>query len=106
MSRSNIRLRRHLCHAATYLVTIELPTLYLPRATVGIARLFSRACPWLFEGPHSVVDGGCRVQVHAVAAVGGDTISLVMPTTKLFFAKAVQAACCAPCARYRTATGE
>ena len=35
MSRSNIRLRRHLCHAATYLVIIELPTLYLPRATVG-----------------------------------------------------------------------
>ena len=104
MSRSNIR--RHLCHVATYLVAIELPTLYLPRATVGIARLFSRACPWLFEGPHSVVDGGCRVQVHGVAAVGGDTISLVVPATKLLLAKAVEAACCAPCARYLTASGE
>ena len=70
MSRSNIW--RHLCHAATYLVAIELPTLYLPRATVGIARLFSRACQWLLEGPHPTMDGGRRVEVLGAAAVGGD----------------------------------
>ena len=104
MSCSNIR--RRSCHAATYLVAIEHPILYLPLATAGIALFFSKARHWLFERPHFVVDGGCRVEVLGVAAVGGDTISLIVPTTKLLFAKAVQTARCTPCTREATATGE
>ena len=101
---SNIR--RCSCHVATYLVAIQLPVLYLPLATVGVVRLFSRACQWLLEGPHPTMDGGRRVEVLGAAAVGGDTSSLVVPTTKLLFAKAVEAACSTACAGDVTATGE
>ena len=104
MSCSNIR--RRSCHAATYLVAIEHPILYLPLATAGIALFFSKARHWLFERPHFVVDGGRRVEVFGVAAVGGDTISLIVPTTKLLFAKAVQTARCTPCTSYVAATGK
>ena len=98
--------RRRSFHGATYLVAIQLPVLYLPLATVGVIRLFSRACPWLFEGPHPTVDGGRRVEVIGAAAISGDAISLVVPTTELLFAKAVEAARCTPCASYVTATGK
>ena len=67
----------------TYLVAIQLPLLYLPLATVGVIRLFSWACHWLFEGPHPTMDGGRRVEVLGFAAVSGQTISLIVPTTKL-----------------------
>ena len=97
-------MRRHSCHVATYLLAIQLPVLYLPLATVAVTRLSS--VQRLFEGPHPIMDGGRRVEVLGVAAVRGDTISLIVPTTKLLFAKAVEAACCTPCAGYVTATGE
>ena len=93
--------RRRSFHGATYLVAIQLPVLYLPLATVGVIRLFSRACPWLFEGPHPTVDGGRRVEVIGAAAISGDAISLVVPTTELLFAKAVEAARCTPCVPVR-----
>ena len=52
------------------------------------------------------MDGGRRVEVLGIAAVSGDTVSLGVPTTKLLFAKAVEAACCTPRAGDVTATGK
>ena len=96
----------HSSHVATYLLAIQLPGLYLPLAAMEVKALLSGVCQWLLEGPHSIMDGGCWAEMLGVAAVGGDTISLIVPTTKLHFAKAVQAACCTPCAGEVTATGE
>ena len=89
---SNIR--RHSCHVATYLLPIQLPVLYLPLATVLVifSCLSFPACQWLFKGPHPIMDGGSRTEVLGFAAISGDTIRLVVPTTKLLFAKAVEAA--------------
>ena len=96
--------RRRSFHGATYLVAIQLPVLYLPLATVAVTRLSS--VQRLFEGPHPIMDGGCRIEVLDVAAVRSDPVCLVVPTTKLLFAKAVEAARCTPCASYVTATGK
>ena len=52
------------------------------------------------------MDGGGWVEVLGGAAGSGDTVSLVVPATKLFFAKAVEAARGTPCAGDVTATGE
>ena len=80
---------------AAYLRTIKLPVLYLPLATVAVTRLSS--VQRLFEGPHPIMDGGCRIEVLDVAAVRSDPICLIVPTTKLLFAKAVEAACSTSC---------
>ena len=98
-------IRRRSCHVATYLVAIQLPGLYPPLAAEFINPLLSRVCQWLFELPHFAMDGGGWVKVLGGAAVSGDTVSLVVPATKLFFAKAVEAARGTPCAGDVTATG-
>ena len=52
------------------------------------------------------VTGSGWVEVLGGAAGSGDTVSLVVPATKLFFAKAVEAARGTPCAGDVTATGK
>ena len=95
-------------YVATYLLAIQLPVLYPPLAAIGITPLLSITVfsQGFFEGPHPLMDGVGWAKVLGAAAVSSDPISLVVPATKLLFAKAVEAAGGTPCAGDGTATGK